>query len=52
MASHAFMSGRLIALGKHPSVHLVGVGETCRYRFSDIVLNLKVPEATMECQDD
>ena len=52
MAFHAFMSGRIIALGKQPSVHLVGVGETCRHRFSNIVINVKLPEATMECQDD
>ena len=44
-----FMSGRLVALDKHPGVRPVGVGETWRRLFSKIVLNVTGPEATMAC---
>ena len=46
------MSGRLIAIDKQPGVRPVGVGETWRRLFSEIVLKVTVPEATMVCQDD
>ena len=52
VAYHAFMSGQLIALNKHPVVRPVGVGETWRRLFAKIVLKVTVTEATMVCQDD
>ena len=48
----AFMSGRLIALDKQPGVRPVGVGETWRRLFDNIVLKVTVPEANIACQDD
>ena len=36
----AFMSDRLIALNKQPGVRLVGVGETWRRLFANIVLEI------------
>ena len=48
----AFMSGRLIALGKQPGVWPVGIGETLRSIFAKIVLKVTGPEATMTYQDD
>ena len=47
-----FMSGRMIALDKQPSVRPVGVGETWRRLFSKIVLKVMGPESTMACQGD
>ena len=44
------MSVRLIVIDKQPGVCPVGVGETWRRLFSDIVLKVRVPEATMVCQ--
>ena len=46
------MSGRLIALDKHPVVRLVGVGEMWWCLFAKIVLKVTGPEETMVCQDD
>ena len=51
-AYRAFMSGHLIALDKNPGVRPVGVGETWRGIFSNIVLKVTGPEVTMACQDD
>ena len=51
-AYRAFLSGRMIALDKHPGVRPVGVGETWRRIFSKIVLKVTGPEETMACQDD
>ena len=48
----AFMSVRMIALDKQPGVCPVGVREMWRRLFANIVLKVKVPEATMACQDD
>ena len=48
----AFMSGCLIAIDKQPGVRLFGVGETSRNFFAKIILNVKIPEATMVCQDN
>ena len=45
------MCGRLIALYKYPSVRLIGIGETWRGLFANIVLNNTRPEDTMACQD-
>ena len=42
----------MIALDKQPGVHLVGIGETWRSLFVNIVLKVTGPEATMVCQDD
>ena len=42
-AYRAFISDRLIALDKQPGVHPVGVGETLRHIFANIVLNVKGP---------
>ena len=49
-AYRAFMSGLLIALEKQPVVRLVGVGETWRHLFANIVLKVTGSEETMECQ--
>ena len=46
------MSGRLIALGKHPGVRPFGVGETWQRLFAKIVLKFTGTEATLACQDD
>ena len=46
------MSGRLIAIEKQPGVCPVGVGETWRRLFTNIVLKVTGPEVTMACQDD
>ena len=46
------MSGRLIALDKQPGVRLVGVGETWRRLFANIVIKVTGPESTMARQDD
>ena len=46
------MSGRLIALDKQPGVRPVGVGETWRRIFVNIVLKVMGPEATMAFQDN
>ena len=51
-AYHTFMSGRLIALDKHPGVRPVGVGKTWKRLFDKIVLKVTGPEAIMVCQDD
>ena len=48
----AFMFGHLIALDKPPGVRLVGVGETWRRFFANILLKVTGPEATMVCKDD
>ena len=48
----ALMSGHLIALNKQTDVRLVGVGETWRCLFSNIVLKATEPEATMVFQVD
>ena len=50
-AYRAFMTVLLIALDKHPGVHLFGGGETWK-RFFMIVLKVTGPEATMACQND
>ena len=47
-----FMSGHLITLDKQTGVRQVGVGETWRRIFSEIMLNVTGPQASMECQDD
>ena len=44
------MSG--CTLDKHPGVHPVGLGETCRRFFVKIILKVKAPEATLAFQDD
>ena len=46
------MYGRMIFLDKQPGVRPVGVGETWRHIFANIVLKVNVLEATMACQDD
>ena len=46
------MSGRLIALGKQLGVCLVGVGETWRHLFANIVIRVTVSEATSMCQKE
>ena len=51
-AYRAFMSGHLIALDKNPGVRPVGVGETWRSLFPNIVFKVIGPEVTMACQDD
>ena len=51
-AYRAFISGRLVALDKQPGVCPVGIGERWRRIFSNIVLKVLVPEATMACQDN
>ena len=51
-AYHAFMSGWLIAFDKHPGVRPVGIGETRRRIFSNIVIKVTGPEATMGCKND
>ena len=51
-AYRAFMSGRLIALEIQPGVRPVGVGETWRRLFANILLKVTGSEATMACQDD
>ena len=51
-AYRAFMSGRLMAFGKQPGVHPVGVGETWRHLFDSIVINITGTEDKMACQDD
>ena len=48
----AFMSGRLIALDKQPGVCLVGVGETWRCLFANILIMVTGLESTMVCQYD
>ena len=48
----AYMSGHLIVLDKQPGVRPVGVGETWRLIFSNIVLKVTGPEATMSCYDE
>ena len=48
----AFKSGRLIVLDKQPVVRPVGVGETWRRLFSNILLKIMGPEATMAFQYD
>ena len=45
------MSGRLIALGTHPGVHLVGVGETWIHLFTKYVMMVTGPKATSTCWD-
>ena len=45
----AFMSGRLIALDKQPSVRPVGVGEMWRRLFANIILKVTGPESTISC---
>ena len=52
MAYRAFISSQLIALDKQPGVRPVGVGETWRRLFSNILLKVTGSEATMACQDD
>ena len=52
MAYPEFMLGRLIALGKQPGVHLVGVGESWWRLFAKIVLKVAGTEATMACWDE
>ena len=47
-----FMCSRLIALDKHPGVRPVGVVETWRSLFANIVLMVTGPKAIMVCQDD
>ena len=47
-----FMPGHLIGLDKQPDVRLVGVGETWRRIFANIMLKATGPKATMTCQDD
>ena len=51
-AYHAFMHAPLIVLDKKPGVRPVGVGETWRHIFANIVLKVTGPEATMARQDD
>ena len=46
------MSGWMVALDKQPGVRPVGVGETWRRIFANIVLKVMGTEATMVCQDD
>ena len=48
----AFMSGRLIALAKHPRVRPVRVGETWKRLFAKIVLKVTGPTSNMAFQDD
>ena len=52
VAYRVFTSGRLIVLDKQTGVGPVGVRETWRRLFAEIVLKAKVPEDTMACQDD
>ena len=51
-AYREFMSDRLIALDKQPSIRLVVVGETWRRLFANIIIKITRPEATMACQYD
>ena len=51
-AYHVFMSGRLIVLDKQTCVRPVGVGETWRRLFANIVHKFTGPEATISWQDD
>ena len=51
-AYRAFMSGRLIVIEKHPGVQPVGVQEMWQSIFSNIVIKVTGPEATMACLDD
>ena len=51
-AYRVFMSGRLIASDKQTGVRPVGVGEKWRSLFTNIVIKVTGPEATMACQDD
>ena len=51
-AYRTFMSERLIVIDKQPVVRPIGVGETWRRLFSNIILNIMEPEATVACQDD
>ena len=52
LAYCSFMSIRLIALDKQLGVRMVGVRETWRRLFTNIVLKVTRLEATMACQDD
>ena len=45
------LAGKL-RFDKQPGILLVGVGEMGRRLFSNIVLKVTGPEATMACQDD
>ena len=51
-ANRAFMSGQLIALGKHPGVRLVGVGETWSCLMTKCVLQVMGQEAKASCGTD
>ena len=51
VAYRSFMPGRLIALDKQPGVPPVGVGKAWWRIFSNIMLKVTGPEATMACQD-
>ena len=45
----ALMSGRMIALDKHPGIRLVGVGETWRRLMTKCLLRVAGPEAKAAC---
>ena len=51
-AYQAFFSNLLIALGKLPSVRLVGIGETRHQLFAKCVLKVTRPEATHAYEHD
>ena len=46
-----FMSGCLNTLEKQPGIRPVGIGETWRHIFANIVLEVKGTESTSTCQD-
>ena len=48
----AFMSDILISLEKQPVVRPVGLGETWKRIFANILLKVTGPEAAMVCHDD
>ena len=48
-AYRALMSGRLIALDKHPGITPVGVGETWRRMMAKFLLGVVRPEAKAAC---
>ena len=50
MAYRECVFGHLLVLDKHPGLRPVGVGETWRSIFANIVLKVTGPEAIMVCQ--
>ena len=45
------MSGRLIAMDKHPGIRLVGVGETWRRLMANCLLHVTGSEAKAACRN-